>query len=74
MHAVEGAADLDIAGLEGEPDGQQTDHRNDGQQHNSVADRHFGEEFSADHESTERDYGFRGTNDAAFHASKAENG
>ena len=49
MHAVEGVADLDIAGHIGEPDGEEADHRDDGQHDDAGADRQLGEHFWHEH-------------------------
>jgi hypothetical protein len=49
MHAVEGAADFDVADHEGAAVGEESDHRNDAEHDDAGANRQFGEGFDDDH-------------------------
>ena len=41
MHAVEGAADFDVAGHEGDAVGEESNHRNDAEHDDAGANRQF---------------------------------
>ena len=73
VHAVKGAADLEIAGHIGKPDGEDTDHGDGGQHDDAGSDRQLGEHFWHGHGDRSGTWLPRRI-PAAFHASKTENG